>query len=87
MMTLDQLNKHADTLDTDGMISEHSLVIPEGEVVVPDEILGKICGIYKKVRPFLELIANLFFLPKKWRTPILSFMLVLDGLCPSEPVE
>lgn len=84
MLTFDQLNKHADTLDTDGMVSEHSLMTTEGVALAPDEVMGKICGIYKKVRPFLELAANLFFLPKKWRTPILSFMLVLDGLCPTE---
>lgn len=84
MYTFDQLNAHADTLDTDGMISEHSLVTPEGAKATPDEIMVKVCAIYNKVRPFLELVASLWFLPKKWRTPILSFMLVLDGLCPAE---
>lgn len=84
MYTKEQLNALADSLDMDGMISEHSLVTPEGAKATPDEIMTKVCGIYHKVRPFLELVASLWFLPKKWRTPIVSFMMVLDGLCPTE---
>jgi hypothetical protein len=84
MLTFEQLNEHADTLEKDGMISENELIVPEGAKASPAEVMSKVCGIYQKVRPFLELAANLFFLPKKWRTPIQSFMLVLDGLCPQE---
>lgn len=84
MYTAEQLNAHADTLDIDGLVSEHSLVTPEGAKANPDEIMAKVCGIYRKVRPFMDLVANLWFLPKKWRTPIQSFMMILDGLCPTE---
>lgn len=84
MYTIEQLNAHADSLDVDGMVNEHSLITPEGAKATPDEIMAKICGIYHKVRPFLELFTNLWFLPKKLRTPVISYMVVLDGLCPTE---
>lgn len=81
MMTLSEIHKYAESLDVEGMVSEKSL-LPAGAKASPDEIMGKVCGIYQKVRPFLEVITSLFFIPKKWRTAILSFMAVLDGLCP-----
>lgn len=84
MFTIEQLNKHADSLENDGMLTEHQLVTPAGAKASPAEIMSKVCSIYQKVRPFLELVSTLWFLPKKWRTPIQSFMLVLDGLCPQE---
>lgn len=81
MMTLSEINAHADSLDTDGMLSENSLVEAKGA----EDIIGKVCGVYQKVRPFLEVIGNLFFIPKKWRAAIMTFVAVLDGLCPSIP--
>lgn len=79
MMTVSQLNEHAASLDIDGMVGENSLAEAKGV----EDILGKVCGIYGKVRPFLEVVGTLFFIPKKWRTAILSFVAVMDGLCPA----
>lgn len=82
MMTLSELNKHADSLDVEGMISENSLVAAKG----PEEVIGKVCGVYQKVRPFLEIVGNLFFIPKKWRAAIMTFVAILDGLCPTTEI-
>jgi hypothetical protein len=84
MMTISELNKHADTLDTNGMVGENSFIAPDGARADPGEIIGKVCGVYQKVRPFLEVITNLFFIPKKWRSAVMSFIVVMDGLCPGE---
>jgi hypothetical protein len=81
-MNLTELNSHANTLDAEGMIAEHSLT----EAAGAEEIVGKVCGIYQKVRPFLEAVGNLFFVPKKWRQAILTFVSVLDGLCPQSEI-
>lgn len=78
MMTLSQVNALAEQLDNDGLITEQSL---EGAKGVED-IFGKICVIYQKIRPILEMITILVFIPKKWRTAVISLMAVLDGLCP-----
>lgn len=78
MFSIQQLNEHADKIDNEGIGGEDLTA----EVTDPGEIIGKVCGVYKKVRPFLEVINSLFFLPKKWRAAIASFMLVMDGLCP-----
>lgn len=80
MMTLEQINAHADSLDVEGMAADLT------EAKSADEILGKVCEIYIKVRPFLERVANLFFLPRKWRRAIETFIGVLDGLCPTTEV-
>lgn len=75
-MTFSQLNEYADTLENEGIIPIETL--EDGDV------MPKVCGVYQKVRPFLQVIAGAWFLPKKWRAPIEALMLVLDGLCPIE---
>lgn len=85
MMTFSQLQEHAAQLEAEGLLSEQSLISEKGAKASPEEILGKVCGIYHKVRPFLEVVASLFFIPKKWRQAIQTFMGILDGLCPAMP--
>lgn len=48
----------------------------------PAAALANVCAIYKVVRPILELAANSFLLPKKWREAIRTVMSILDTLCP-----
>lgn len=79
MMTFSQLNQHADTLEEEGLFAPESLTAAADD---DGGIMGKVCGVYKKVRPFLEVVTSLFFIPKKWKTPILSLMAVMDGICP-----
>jgi hypothetical protein len=83
MMTFDQLNKYADKLEAEGMIGEATLTAGAAKAS-PGEIITKACGVYHKVKPFLEVYTSLFFLPKKWKAPVLTFMVFMDGLCPTE---
>lgn len=45
--------------------------------------LGKVCVIYQKVRPVLDMVSKLFFIPVKVRTAIQTFMATLDVMCPT----
>lgn len=81
MMTISELNDYADKLETEGMIAD---VTADGAKATPGEIITKACGVYRKVRPFLEVYTSLFFLPKKWKAPVITFMVFMDGLCPVE---
>jgi hypothetical protein len=78
-MTIAQLNRHAEAIDLDSMRSlEISAEMPASQII------GKICGIYQKVKPFLEFMSRLFFIPKKWKVVVLAFMTAMDTLCPTE---
>lgn len=78
-MNITELNSYADKLETEGMVTESI-----GAKAGPGEVIASICKIYQKVKPFLEVYTSLFFLPKKWKTPVITFMVFLDGLCPTE---
>lgn len=82
MMTVSQLNAHADDIEVNGLLSE--AVLTDANDEDGSGVMGKVCGVYKKVRPFLEVVTKLFFLPQKWRQPIVALMVVMDGLCPDQ---
>lgn len=76
MQNIDDLNKYADEFDTAGVADQSMMT----DAPQPGEALGKVGEIYGKVRPFLVAIGSLFFVPKKWRSAILTFVVVMDGL-------
>jgi len=76
MKSFDEINQLADQLDTNGM-ADQSVLADDAQ---PGDALGKVGEIYQKVRPFLEAVGMLFFVPKKWRSAILTFIAVMDGL-------
>lgn len=82
MMTFKELNDRSDQLEQEGVFAENGLKAAAAE---DGDLMSKICGVYKKVRPFLEVVTSLFFIPKKWKTPILTLMAVMDGICPGDP--
>lgn len=71
-MNLSQFNKHAQELDSTSLSND----------ATANDVVIKICELFHKVKPFLESVSNLFFLPKKWRNGIKSFNGVLSALCP-----
>ncbi len=48
----------------------------------PGQVLQKVCGIYKVVRPILVAISNFPLIPGNWRTAIKTFIALMDTLCP-----
>lgn len=75
-MNLQELNILADEFDSNGLADQS--IEAEGEN--KGGAIAKVKNIYGKVRPFLYAVGNLFFVPKKWRTAILTYIAVMDGL-------
>ncbi len=47
----------------------------------PEDVRGKVCEVYKAVRPILVALSNFPLIPKKWRTAIKVFIRLMDALC------
>lgn len=83
-MELAQVEKHFDALDLATMKPGGVDHFTAAEVKAdPGTVVTKVCSIYQKVKPFLSLAANLFFVPKKWRESLTSYMALMDTICPS----
>lgn len=83
-MTISELDRYADEIEMEGMGLKSSSTASKGAKASADDVLGKVCGVYQKARPFLEVLTSLFFIPKKWRAIISTFMVSMDMLCPNE---
>lgn len=82
-MKPEQVEQHFDALDLKTMAPGGVNHFTAADVKsTPVEVLGKVCNIYQAIRPFLTLASNLFFVPKKWRTAINSYMALMDQVCP-----
>jgi hypothetical protein len=44
--------------------------------------LAQICPIYKAIRPILQVVTTLPFIPAQWRGVIQAFIGVMDAICP-----
>jgi hypothetical protein len=54
---------------------------PEGAKLAPAEIIGKICPVYKIVKPILQGILLMPFIPAAWKAPVEIFISIMDKLC------
>ncbi|MEO8568328.1 MAG: hypothetical protein ABI419_04315 [Ginsengibacter sp.] len=45
-------------------------------------VLQKVCGIYHVIRPILQAILKIPFIPEKWKEVIKTFIGLMDTLCP-----
>ena len=83
-MKLEQVEAHFDALDLKTMAPGGALHFTAADVKSqPADVLTKVCGIYQKVRPFVALASDLFFVPKKWRDALKSYMALMDQICPA----
>lgn len=79
-----QVEEHFNAIDLSSMKAGGADHFTAADVKAkPAEVIGKVCSIYQKVRPFLELASDLFFVPKKWRAALDSYILLMDQICPS----
>ena len=51
------------------------------EAIDPSGIVQTICKIYRKIRPLLDALLKLPFIPEKIKRVIRTFMKILDLLC------
>lgn len=77
-MTLEQLDEHIIHLEEEGFLNADTASIAKAS---PGEAGGKVCEIFKKVKPVLEIVSTLWLVPKKWRTVIATFIVSMDVLC------
>lgn len=83
MKKTELVEKHFDTMDLSSMSPGGTQFFTAADVKAkPVEVLDKVCGIYQKVRPFLELASDLFFVPKKWRDALDKYIALMDQICP-----
>jgi hypothetical protein len=83
-MQFEQLDEHFSALDTSSMASGGADHFTAEDVQAkPLEVLGKVCTIYQKVRPFLTFASSFFLIPKKWKDVIKGYMELMDTLCPA----
>ena len=45
--------------------------------------LQRVCGIYRGIRPILQVIVNFPLIPESIKKAIRTFMSVMDGICPA----
>lgn len=47
----------------------------------PAQVLGKICGVFAIVRPFVKWASTFFLVPAKWKRILNEFITLLDTMC------
>jgi hypothetical protein len=83
MKKVELAEEKLNAIDLSSMKAGGALHFTAADVKVkPVEVLTKVCGIYQKVRPFLELASDLFFVPKKWRDALDNYIALMDQICP-----
>jgi hypothetical protein len=50
----------------------------------PGDVIKKVCAIYHVIRPILEGILHIPFIPSSWKKAIQTFITLMDGLCPGK---
>lgn len=50
----------------------------------PGDVLQQVCQIYHVIRPILQAILLIPFIPAAWKAAIRTFISVLDTLCPNK---
>lgn len=82
-MTNEQLADHFDQVDETTMAFGGPLhFTPEEIQADPGAVIGKVCGIYKTIRPFMEWASNFFLFPRKIKEVLKTAISLLDTLCP-----
>lgn len=65
-------------LDVSGMDAQVSRLAAAS----PADVIGQICPIYRVVRPILQGILALPFIPDSWKQVIRTFIRLMDLVCP-----
>lgn len=55
---------------------------PTTAAATPGDVLARVCEIYRVIRPILQGILLIPFIPASWKAAIRTFMTLMDTLCP-----
>jgi hypothetical protein len=58
-------------------------VTSEMAAAAPGNVLGNVCQIYHVIRPILQGILHIPFIPAAWKAAIKTFISLMDRLCPA----
>lgn len=72
---IDSLVRGLDLSATDAQVSRMAAASPA-------DVIGQICPIYRVIRPILQGILALPFIPESWKQVIRTFIKLLDLVCP-----
>ncbi|MEQ8361532.1 MAG: hypothetical protein RH948_01620 [Cyclobacteriaceae bacterium] len=78
-LTFEQIESHIAKADLS--IYEKSSISAKMVETQPSEVLSKLCGIYRVIRPILMALTK-FPIPAKWKQAIQVFIGLMDTLCP-----
>ncbi len=79
-MTLEQLEAHLKKANLDQFVQPQGA---KGAAIDLGAQLQRICGIYRGIRPILQVIVNFPLIPESIKKAIRTFMSVMDGICPA----
>lgn len=82
-MTFEAINAHVEKADLAAFEKGgiHYLGAPEAAKLAPADILTKLCPIYRVIKPILQGLLAMPFIPAKWKAALTAFMGVLDVVC------
>lgn len=84
-MSFDDINAHIKKADLTAFAKGGKYYLSSSRAIQlrPSDIPGKICPIYQVIKPVLEALLNIPFIPTKWKVALKIFMRVLDKICES----
>ncbi len=83
-ITFEQINDHINNADLSAYKDGGDKYFRGADIkAAPGDVLQKVCGIYQVIRPILQGVLLIPFIPKKWKDAIRTFISLMDTLCPS----
>jgi len=81
-MTLEQLEAHLkkgniEQFATNGGATAQT----DAAAAAPADVLKKICGAYKVIKPILTIVLNFPLIPSSVKNAIRTFMNIMNGIC------
>ena len=83
-ITFEEINDHVNNADLTQFKEGGEKHFRGADVhAAPGDVLKKVCGIYHIIRPILQGVLSIPFIPKKWKDVIQAFMDIMDKVCPA----
>lgn len=82
-LTFEKINAHVQKADLAAFEKGGALYFapPKGAKLSPAEIVDKLCPIYKIVKPILEGLLLIPFIPASWKAALGIFIKIMDKVC------
>ena len=84
-MTFEEIDRHVNALDLSAFRpGGRQHFAPAAVQADPGGVVGKVCAIYRGIRPILGAVAAIPLIPKNWKAALQVFLDLMDGLCPGK---